>query len=159
MRLNTHTNINQTFMQYFCVLYWNPNSEHWNEPINFHCELIAIYSVLLSELQLYPSKKSECKSISSNWNLKHLIEDQFEHWNTNSFKLSVCLFYLGKLWMELRVQFNAIQSSTSKFSPFCNIHARLLTAMWMRLTHNIFLRGPYKSALVATPGGYCDATC
>ena len=30
---------------------------------------------------------------------KHLIEDQFEYRNTNSFKLSVCLFfYLGKLY-------------------------------------------------------------
>ena len=28
--------------------------------------------------------------------LKHLIEETFEHRNTNSFKLSVCLFYFGK---------------------------------------------------------------
>ena len=53
---------------------------------------------------------------------KHLIEDQFEHRNTNSFKLLVCLFYLGKLYKDLRVQFNAKQSSTTKFSLIRNIY-------------------------------------
>ena len=46
--------------------------------------------------------------------IKHLIEEQFEHRNTNSFKLSVCLFYLGKLNKDLSVQFSAKQSSTTK---------------------------------------------
>ena len=39
-------------------------------------------------------------------------------------KLSVCLFYLGKSFMDLRVQFNAIQSSTSKFSLIRNINTK-----------------------------------
>ena len=46
--------------------------------------------------------------------IKHLIEEPFEHRNTNSFKLSVCLFYLGKTDQDIRVQFNANHSSNSK---------------------------------------------
>ena len=47
-------------------------------------------------------------------NLKHLIEELFEHRNTNSFELSVRLFYLGKTNKDIRVQFNVKQSSIPK---------------------------------------------
>ena len=35
--------------------------------------------------------------IKDRLELRHLIEDQFEHRNTNRFKLSVCLFLFGKI--------------------------------------------------------------
>ena len=44
------------------------------------------------------------------------------HLEERWFKLSVCLFYLGKSYKYYRVQFNAKQSSTSKFSLIRNIY-------------------------------------
>ena len=71
---------------------------------------------LVRNVALYQS----CTTIK--WILRRELKRFATVWNTISFKLSVCLFYLGKIWLDLRVQFNAIQSSTSKLSLIRNIH-------------------------------------
>ena len=59
--------------------------------------------------------------------------------------LSVCLFYLGKLYKDLRVQFNAKQSSTSKFSLIRNIYYCLIRNVNL-IEESVFLEEKYFDA-------------
>ena len=76
---------------------------------------------------MFSLHEKEFKSKTSKQKLEHLIEEIFEHRNTNSFKLSVRLFYLGKRIRIPGYNLMRINPRTQSYSLIRNINEERTT--------------------------------